>query len=43
MKKEEIDVLDELNKGACMGIDAINFIMDKVKDKKLKKRTKNTI
>ncbi len=37
MKKEEIDVLDELNKGACMGIDAINFIMDKVKDKKLKK------
>lgn len=37
MKKEEIDVLDELNKGSCMGIDAINFIMDKVKDKKLKK------
>ena len=37
MKKEEIDVLDELNKGACMGIDAINFIMDKVKDNKLKK------
>jgi hypothetical protein len=34
MSKEdnEVNVLDELNKGACMGVDAINFIMDKVKD-----------
>lgn len=31
-KKEEINVLDELSKGACMGRDAINFIIDKVKD-----------
>ena len=36
-KKEEINVLDELNKGACMGMDAIHFIIDKVTDDKLKK------
>ena len=37
-KKEEneINELDELNKGACMGVDAINFIMDKVKDEDFK-------
>ncbi len=35
--KEEIDVLDELNKGACMGRDAIYFILEKVSDKELKK------
>ena len=34
--KTEIDVLDELNKGACMGRDAIHFILDKVTDEKLK-------
>lgn len=34
---EEINVLDELNKGACMGKDAISFIIDKVKDEELKK------
>lgn len=33
----EVNVLDELNKGACMGRDAIHFIMDKVKDENLKK------
>lgn len=33
--KNEINVLDELNKGACMGKDAIHFILDKVKDKAL--------
>lgn len=32
-KKIEIDVLDELNKGACMGMDAIKFVLDKVEDK----------
>lgn len=33
MKNEnEINVLDELNKGACMGMDAIHFILDKVED-----------
>lgn len=36
-KKNEINVLDELNKGACMGMDAIHFILDKVKDEDLKK------
>jgi len=34
--KNEINVLDELNKGACMGCDAIHFIIDKVTDDKLK-------
>ncbi len=33
----KIDVLDELNKGACMGMDAISFIIDKVENKALKK------
>jgi len=31
--KKEINVLDELNKGACMGMDAIKFVLDKVEDK----------
>lgn len=35
-EKESINVLDELNKGACMGIDAINFIFDKIDNKELK-------
>lgn len=35
-EKESINVLDELNKGACMGIDAINFIFDKIESKDLK-------
>ena len=34
--KNEINVLDELSKGASMGKDAIHFIMDKVKDDALK-------
>ena len=29
--ENEVNVLDELNKGTCMGIDAIHFILDKVK------------
>ena len=33
--KNEVNVMDELNKGACMGVDAIHFIMDKVKDEEL--------
>ena len=41
MKKKEIDVLDELNKGACMGRDAIHFILDKVEDDNLKKELNN--
>lgn len=35
--ENEINVLDELNKGACMGMDAIHFILDKVEDDNLKK------
>ena len=34
--KNEVNVLDELNKGACMGMDAIHFIMNKVDDDALK-------
>lgn len=35
--ENEVNVLDELNKGACMGKDAIHFILDKVEDENLKK------
>lgn len=34
--KQEINVLDELNKGSCMGVDAIDFILDKVEDDEFK-------
>ena len=40
-KENEINVLDELNKGACMGKDAIHFILDKVKDDRLKEELNN--
>lgn len=33
--EQEVNVLDELSKGACMGMDAIHFIIDKVKDEEL--------
>ena len=36
-KENEINVLDELNKGACMGMDAIKFVLDKVEDDSLRK------
>ena len=36
-EEQEVNVLDELSKGACMGRDAIHFIMDKVEDEDLKK------
>lgn len=35
--KENINALDEINKGACMGIDAIDCIMEKIEDKNFKK------
>ena len=45
MEKEDINALDEIHKGACMGIDAIDVIIDKVEDKKfiqeLKREYKN--
>lgn len=31
---EDINALDEINKGCSMGIDAINYILDKVEDDK---------
>ncbi len=34
--ENEVNVLDELNKGACMGMDAIHFILDKVEDENLR-------
>ena len=34
---EDINALDEIHKGACMGMDAINDILDKVEDAELKK------
>lgn len=34
--ENEVNVLDELNKGACMGMDAIHFILEKVKDDNLR-------
>lgn len=37
----EVNVLDELNKGACMGMDAIHFILDKVTDDDLAKELNN--
>ena len=40
-EKNEINVLDELNKGACMGKDAIKFIISKVTEEDLKKELKN--
>ena len=30
MENNNVNALDELNKGACMGMDAIDFILDKV-------------
>ncbi|MBQ9833725.1 MAG: hypothetical protein IJO33_00850 [Bacilli bacterium] len=38
--EKEINVLDELSKGASMGKDAIKFILEKVKDKGLEKELK---
>ena len=36
MNKEDINALDEIHKGACMGMDAINYIIDKTKDNNLR-------
>ena len=34
--EENLNVLDELNKGATMGMDAIKFVLDKVEDNDFK-------
>ena len=36
MEKENLNAMDEINKGACMGMDAIHFVREKVKDNKFK-------
>ena len=36
-EKEDINALDEIHKGACMGIDAISFVLDKTEDDSLKR------
>ena len=36
MKNENINALDEIHKGACMGKDAIHFVREKVSDNSLK-------
>ena len=41
MVENEMNVLDELNKGACMGMDAIHFVLDKVEDEQLKQVLNN--
>jgi hypothetical protein len=33
---ENINALDEIHKGSCMGCDAISFVLDKVEDKDFK-------
>lgn len=35
--KENINALDEIHKGACMGVDALSFVLDKVEDNEFKK------
>lgn len=34
---ENINTLDEVNKGACMGMDAVKYLLDKVEDESLEK------
>jgi len=34
--EENINALDEIHKGACMGQDALSYVLDKVEDKKMK-------
>lgn len=37
MENNNLNVLDEVNKGATMGMDAIKFVLDKVGDEEFKK------
>ena len=36
MENQNLNILDEVNKGATMGMNAISFVSDKVSDKKFK-------
>lgn len=42
MQNHELNILDEINKGATMGMDAINLIKEKVTDDKEFKQVLNT-
>ena len=35
--EDSINALDELHKGACMGVDALSYVLDKVEDENFKK------
>ncbi len=37
MENENLNILDEVNKGATMGMDAISYVSEKVKDETFKK------
>ena len=37
MDNQNLNVLDEVNKGATMGMDAFNFVLDKVEDSSFRK------
>lgn len=37
MENNNLNVLDEVNKGSTMGMDAINYVLDKVEDMNFKK------
>lgn len=37
MENQNLNILDEVNKGATMGMDAISFVSEKVKDETFKK------
>ena len=41
--KENINALDEIHKGACMGMDAISFVLDKVEDDYKKRFSKQKV
>ena len=41
--KDNINALDELNKGASMGKDTISYVLDQVRDKKLEKILTNQL
>ena len=41
--KDNINALDEIHKGACMGQDALSFVLDKVLDNKFKSLDDNRL
>ena len=37
MENQNLNILDEINKGATMGMDAISYVSEKVRDNNFKK------